>query len=355
MAQDWFDKLRSIMEYVESQERSAARYLAEGDLEHHKEYLQSAQNYREMAEKLMAKFRIDQADLLARDELTETPFNKAFVLLGDDRNTTFDGWCYTLFQQIAEHCECKTYGLYKWDPESRRTRLQVTIVGYANDVQYAELLWTSAYLAFTAHVDPRPNPELSERENIYRMRKSGMPRKDVAALLWGQWTHSNSAKVGRIFKEEAARRGEDASAMTRGFDHEVYREAYAREFVWTVTDRLREARDAALSSGGAVSLHGRAEKVLEAFYTVFPELRPKPPSEVVVEDEETNNGKKRVAKRKGPTAAQMKREHRRYYSPSARAGAGAGVEAGRKVDINRVTTGEQSGRLGEFKEVKEIG
>lgn len=353
MAQDWFEKLRKMMEYVESQERSAQRYLDAGDIDHYQEYSRSASQYREMAEGLMAKYRIDQADLMARDQFTDTPLSKAFVLLGDDRNTSFDSWNYSLFLRIVEHCDCRGYGEYKWDAESRRTRLQATMVGFSGDVGYAELLWSSAHLAFITHVDPKPDPSLSEAENIYRLRKSGMPRKDVAALLWGAWTHSNSAKVGRIFKEEARRRGEDPEVMGKGFDNDMYREAYAREFVWTVTDRLRIARDAAEAQAGALVISGRKERVDEAFYELFPSLRPV--EVVVVETEEDNKKRKRVAKRKGPSAAEMKRYHRRYESPSAQAGSDAGARAGRTVNINRVTTGDQVVRVETGSpEVKEI-
>lgn len=344
MAIDILHTVRKLIELAESEEKIARSYLAKGDddsKENYDGHMAAAATKREHAEKLMLKYRINQEHLLASDHVIEKPLSRKFVIISGDRNEEFDNWLYSMFIQIGEHCECMVYAEYHYDSELKQRVVRATIVGYEMDVAYAELLWSSARLTFGAHVDPRPDPNLSERENIYIMRRAGMPRKDVAQMLWGKWTHSNSAKVGKIFKEECDRRGEDSSHMGRGFDNEVYRKAYAREFVWRVSDRLREARDAAGQTGGAIELSGRKDKVQEAFYQIFPNLRPKP-VDPNAQPAPQDDSKKAVKKVKGPTAAEMRRAHRMYSSPSAMAGASAGHRAGSEVNIQRTTTGETS-------------
>lgn len=357
MAIDILHKVRKIIDLAESEEKIAKTYLAKGDkdsLENYEGHMASAAAKRQMAETLMQKYRIEQEDLLATDRTVAKPIDSRFVIVSGERNEEFDVWLYTMFLQIVEHCGCRGNAVYDWDttPGAQNRRIKATVVGYEMDVAYAELLWSSARLTFGAHVDPRPSPDLSERENIYVMRRAGMPRKDVAQLLWGRWTHSNSAKVGKIFKEEALRRGENPDMMGRGFDNEVYRKAYAREFVWRVYDRLREARDAAGQAGGAIELSGRQERVDEAFYQIFPHLRPTPPEEQPTG--EVKESDKKPAKVKGPTKAQMRREERLYYSPSARAGASAGRDAGSKVNIQRTTTGTSTTQFSNGDNPKEI-
>lgn len=350
MAIDYLDKVRKMIDKAEGEERVAKKYLADGDKEHYEEFMKASQAYRERAESMMLKFRIDQEQLIATDRTAALPLNKKIVIINGDRNSEFDNWLHTLFLRIAEHCGCRAICEYHYDFEQQDRVVRATIVGYEMDVAYAELLWMSARLTFGAHVDPRPDDSLSERENIYVMRKSGMPRKEVAQLLWGQWTHSNSAKIGRIFKEECIKRGDNPDVMGRGFDNEVYRKAYAREFVWRVHDRLREARDAAGQKAGAIELSGRKDRVDEEFYKLFPEFRPQPTSA----EPETPEAAGKLKKPKGPTAAEMRRTNRLYHSPSAQAGAHAGYQAGSKVNIQRTTTGEDPNRLNDDTDKKEI-
>lgn len=315
------------------------------------------QRMREKAEHLMRKYRIDEEDLIAQDPKSAEPIQKKMVLLGDSYRNPFTDWYFSMFAEVAEHTGCEYLARYERNANTGKVGLCGYLVGYEGDVMYAELLYTDAYMTFGSHVDPRYDPSKSERENIYVLRRSGMPRKDVAQAIWGNWTHANSAKVGRIFREECVARGENPDVMGRGFDNEVYREAYARNFVFRLGDRLRAARRAEDEHGGALVLHGRKERVQEAFWTAFPEQRPRPPAPVVDEPptEDATNARKRVSTRTGPTKAQQRRMRRMYSSPSAVAGYDAGSEAAQKVTITRGTTGKSHLRISETDDTKEIG
>jgi hypothetical protein len=311
--------------------------------------------FRAKAEELMRKYRIAEEDLIAQDPKSAEPIQKKMALLGDSYRNPFTNWYFTLFGIVAEHVGCEYTARFERNQETNKVPLVGYLVGYQVDVMYGELLYTDAYMTFSGHVDPSYNPDKSERENIYILRRSGMPRKDVAQAIWGRWTHSNSAKVGTIFKEECIARGEDPNVMGRGFDNETYREAYARNFVFRLEDRLRAARRAADEHGGALVLHGRKERVQEAFWTAFPEFRPKPPKpEAECATEAASKARKQVSVPK-VTQKQRRAFERAYSSPSARAGGAAGTDAAQKVTINRGTTGTENFRLSENYDSKEIG
>lgn len=314
-------------------------------------------HFRQKAEYLMRKYRIAEEDLLAQDPKSAEPMKKKMVLLGDSYRNPFVNWYFSLFAEVAEHTGCEYVARYERNDKTNKVGLCGYLVGYEGDVMYAELLYTDAYMTFGSHVDPTYDSSKSERENIYVLRRSGMPRKDVAQAIWGQWTHANSAKVGRIFREECVARGENPDLMGRGFDNEVYRESYARNFVNRLGDRLRAARRAEDEHGGAIVLHGRKERVQEAFWTAFPEQRPKPPAPTSANPptEDATKARQRVATRTGPTKSFERKMRRMYSSPSAMAGLDAGTDAAQKVSITRGTTGSPHLRISETDNTKEIG
>lgn len=308
-------------------------------------FKEEAQLYRDKAEELIQKHRIEQEHLLAVDEKVISPVMKQFPI--SRWNSEFKDWMWTLFLRVAEHCEVRTKA--DWEREGEELYLVGKAVGYEIDLRFMELLWSSIRLTFIAKLEPEFDPGLTIEENIYRLRSSGIPRKDVAAKIWGKWTHSNSAKVARVYKEECERRGEKIILTGRGMDLKTFRETYAREFTWRVDDRLRRARDAALAQGGQMVFADRSKRVDEAFYKFFPNLRPKPEpeqsnceTEISVSDEPPKKGRKRLAYHE--TKAYEREMDRKYNSSAARAGSAAGAHAGDQVDISR--TAPKTERLG---------
>jgi hypothetical protein len=184
---------------------------------------------------------------------------------------------------------------------------------------------------------------LTEAENIYRLRTAGIPRKDIAEMIWGFWNHSNSAKVATIYKAECEKHGHPPAMSGRGIDNKMYRKVFADEFYYKISERLREMADGALGTAGIMDISGRAEKVEEKFYDIFPGMRPQPLVFTEPTAEEAEAARKRLAKVKGPTKAQMKKWERETYGAAAVAGRASGERAAESVVLTR--TAERTGRV----------
>lgn len=314
------------------------------------EYPEEAKALRAKAKELIDQHRIDQENMIAVDQKTVMPILREFPVAR--WSSEFRDWFWTLFLHVAEHCEVEVTSDYG-KTDQGEIYLMGKAVGYDIDLRYMELLWSSIRLTFISKVEPEYDPNLSEAENIYRLRSSGIARKDVAQMIWGQWTHANSAKVGKVYKEECAKRGETPALSGKGIHLKDFRETYAKEFTWRVVDRLHDAANGALGQGGAMVFADRKERVKEAFYKHFPNLRPKPVEPVVpvvLTDEEqakaqaeAEKARKRLEKRRG-TKAYQKELHRKYWSPAAQAGSMAGKSAADQVNISR--TADRTDRLG---------
>lgn len=287
--------------------------------------------YRAKAEELMDTYRIAEEEAIAADAEANLPIKRDLVLFEAWSDVT--SYLADTFYTIARHCGIR-YGASRLG-----YGYSVTMVGYEGDVRYAEFLYSAARLMFSTKIDPRWDSTLPETENIYRMRQAGMKRKDIAdAAGWDGTVASARSKVQRIYLKEVSTRGEDALASGLDFNSQTYRKAYADAFVTTLTRRLREARDAADSVSGGLVLHGRSDRVDEAFYQAFPNRRPSTDPMPVPEPClrcVKNGGHCRQHPEYKWTKADQARWERDQYSSSAQAGRGAGASAAAGVVIAR--------------------
>lgn len=306
--------------------------------------------YRAKAEELMSTYRIAEEEALAVDPGSVAPIVHTVLIRKAEQGGGTLAYRYDeIFRLVSQHTGVRVHiaRTSTWDTLA-------TVVGYEGDVRYTEFLWTAAYLMFATRIDPTWDLAKSDADNIFLMRQAGIERRRIADMAWGNGEDAAArSKVQRIYKQEAARRGEDVVAAGLGFNTSNYRAAYADAFVATLRRRLREARDAADTVTGGMVLHGRAGRVDEAFYTQFPHERPSTEAATPWVDPRTGCAKCAKAKSgacndhsymrsRSWTAEDERRHQSRTNSTSARAGAASGRTAAEGVTISRT---ERAGRL----------
>lgn len=312
------------------------------------DFPEEATTYRAKAEALMRKYRLEEENLIATDQVEIAPEVHALWLgpLKDDTrgsvkkagSSYYAEW-YQLAYSAALHAGVKCSYRWKVNPETREYGIWAVMVGYSGDLRLAELVYTNARLVFGDRLEPKVDPTQSDQVNAYRLRSAGITRDRVAAMIWGETSHSRAAQVGAWYKAESLARGETPALDGRGIVAAQYRDEFAKAFVGELDRRLRSARDAADSAGGAVVLHGRTERVLEAFYTEFPDLRPQPATDVA-EVEKTPAKKGRAPKPYWETAA-YRREQERRHTDAAYAARNAGKTAAAAVSLDRVAAAKR--------------
>lgn len=286
-----------------------------------------ADTARNMAEKLMNKYRIEESELIESGALVGelSKPGKVEVVISPYASEYMAQY-QSMLSYAVSHTGCKMAVGSQWSDESGGSLRIGHVVGYQADVRYAELLFMNAKIVFAERMEPKPNAELGDEENVYRMRSAGMERIRISALMgWGE-TNSATAKVTRLYKKACAARGEDAALAGRGVSVTVFREAYAQAFVNEFWSRLYNARNAADGGGGLV-LADRSENVDEAFYEFYPHLRPVPVERSLGEEKSA----KKVRQYRESKADRARRE--RLYSPAGMAGARAGANAAKEVNV----------------------
>jgi hypothetical protein len=292
--------------------------------------------FMEKAQQLMVKYRIDEEQLIASgDPAAIEPIKIQFDLC--DARSEFVRQYRSLATTIAYHVGAQIVFISC----TREGKCAGIMVGYESDLRVGLELITAAQMVFSEKLEPKFDAARSEAENIYRLRSSGITRRNVANILWGSEkgeTAAAHARVGKVYKEECAKRGETPALDGKGIDLLTFRRSYAANFLDRLDDRLRAARSAVDAQGGVMVLHGRKERVLEAYYTFFPQFRPDP--EAMKKWEEDAAAAAVVAKPRKPrrwTQADEARWQRENNSAAARAGQRAGADAADAVRISRTT------------------
>lgn len=302
------------------------------------EFPAEADAYRAKADELMVKYMIGINDLLGSRTLAEgvqapspVPFD---VVVG--RNGPFIKYYSYMWGSIVAHVGLRNRG--RWNYVSGDPTWMGEGVGFEADVQYAEMLYTAARMAFSERLEPKVNSELSDQENVYRLRSAGIERVRISDIMWGNTDKMFLARVGRLYKAECANRNEEPALSGRGVTGAAYREAYADHFVYELDQRLRRSR----SGGNGLALGNRERVLNEAFYKRFPDMRPKAEvegSEYV--DPRANCEKCQKAKsgacREHPYGSSRGPKGRDPYSAASQRGAGAGAAAARTVDLGRTS------------------
>lgn len=318
--------------------------MAEGtDNEH------EAATFREHAEKLMREYRVAEEHLIAANPDSIKPVVTEVQLFVYGQ-TPFRQQYINMMAWIGQHTGIRTRFLYVTPKGGTRTVCMAYLVGYEADTRYAEMLYTNAQLVFQRRLEPTVDSNLSDEDNVYNLRSAGIERNRIARMLWDLDTHASHAKVGQLYKSACEKRGEDPKVSGRNVNAKNYRTLYAEEFAIELNRRMQRAQDGADSTGGTMVLAGRADRVDEAFYDRFPEMRP---STEVVETKECERCAKRKAKGEGPcrdhkprgwTAADEAAYVRRHLSATAQRARSAGRQAAAEVELRGT---QPAKRLGE--------
>jgi hypothetical protein len=286
---------------------------------------EEADSYRAMAERIMIKYKIEQEDLIKRGDLKVDGLNVMFVQTKAYPWTSEYTTVYnSLLSYAIHHAGVKGYFEGYEDGE-----YLIWLIGYEADIRFAKALFMNARLVFADRMEPKYDPNLSDDENVYRMRSAGMERGRIGQYMgWGDKAHQ---KVTRVYKRACAAKGEDAVLTGKTTNVKDFRKAYADGFVsefWARLSRARNAVDDEITDGGLV-LHGREDRIKEAMYNRWPHLRP---------DETPAKVQTEVKAREYRWTKADQRRFEKQNSATARMGRQAGARAAAEIDVSNGAT-----------------
>lgn len=235
---------------------------------------EAAANYRETAERMMAKYAIDEARLAAGRILkgeTDKPVTKRFEF-AEAADPLLNQY-YALFMAVVDHNRCQAVGF---------TSGYGYIIGFPGDITFVEMMYMSLRLQMSAKVNPEPDVTRSFDWNVYRLQQSGVKWESIAYLMkkakatapvgsraegWMEidWhpTKKDGGRLIRAAKRYCKHNSLEYSAVQTP---DSFRRSYAQGFLQMVGSRLEamraHQRDEIRSETGAeLVLVGRKDRV----------------------------------------------------------------------------------------------
>lgn len=263
---------------------------------------------REKAEALMAQHMIDRLDL-APEEKSKIVSDTWDLHTGD--NIEFGASLSSLMQSVLRHCNVRVNPSWtrpkdengKADYGAKR----YTIVGFPEDIGYAERIWFRVFKEFMSNLSPRWDTSASINENAYNLARANLDWQQIVLMAndagderipvsilepprWEGDTRRVHVKGNRpliravkilrdAYKAECDER-EEPYEYTRGNRARgAYRTSFARSFNNTIGSRLTELRESAKETVSdrdkfALALVDTKEQVDAEFYRLFPEYDP---------------------------------------------------------------------------------
>lgn len=244
-----------------------------------------AEAFRAKAEALMLKYRIDEAVAYEKNQSANgTGLEPTWLRMSlYQTGTEFANSYRSIAGAVLHHIGGRGRTTYEGD------EVVMEACGFPSDLRFGEVLMTSALLAFSRRLEPKPDANAPDAENAWNLRAAGWERKRIARVLFGDWETENemkakNRKVTRLIREYGAAIGEDPDLLLgRGNMMTTFRESYAQGFVNTLHQRLMRMRSQATeATGGGLIPVSRREAIEEAYYSRYPHLRPKVDAEPYV-------------------------------------------------------------------------
>lgn len=265
-----------------------------------------AQACREKADAMMAQHQIDRMDLTP-EERSKIICDVWDLNVGGSKggyNYEYASQVTSLLLTVLEHCGIRVNRKFDYtkreDGSTNWSVRRVKVVGFPEDIGYAERIWFRVYKEFVSNLAPKWDPKVSLGENAYNFVAAGLEWQDMVKLArtagderipepevdqWGKYVPGNRPLVKGIamirgaYKAECAERGEAYSYRKGSQLRVASRNSFAQSFGSTIRHRLDDMRAKANDVVSdkdkfALALVDTKEQVDAEFYRLFPEYDP---------------------------------------------------------------------------------
>lgn len=242
--------------------------------------------YMDKAEQMMADHMIDRMDL--RPEEKAKVIKDTWDLSWNATDSEFRYHIRDLMLMVVKHCGIRVHPRDTYattgDGKNDYTRRRFTLIGFPEDMAYADAIWFRVFANFVSNISPKWDTDKSLAENTYQFARAGLgwgaahKAAEQSGVEYGlpPLLKGGGAKLRDLYREECAKRGEEYS-KTR--THNAYRATFVQSYASTIGSRLNDMRKLATenvsdSDKFALAIRTTREQVDEEFYKLFPEYDP---------------------------------------------------------------------------------
>src|SRR6478752_527626 len=240
----------------------------------------------QQAENIMAQHMIDRMDL--KPEERAKPVKDSWTIDLGDAESQFRVAIRTLVCAILRHNNIKWYPTIAWaknDNGYTNFNMEIwTIVGFPEDIAYAEAIWFRVFREFVMNVSPKWDPSMSLGYNAYHFTRAGHKWRDIWHMAFNnghkiaepgtvEYIPSTLKREVRKYMEENNLGEYEAHTQS----HAKYRDNFASAFASQIGYRLNrmrvEAGKVTDADKYALAVRSTAEYVEDEFDKLFPDVK----------------------------------------------------------------------------------
>ena len=228
------------------------------------------------ADDMMAKYAIDEWEARQRGDTSALKPEMHQMDFAWYFRSPVNEQLWSLFASVMAHCSCviATQKLSsQYDHEEGKSKYTMPVFGLPQDLDYANMLFTSLYLQMVDKIQPKFDPNLSRPENVNRAKDAGMKWVPDICNFVGWPVDRSIIPLRKEYKEWCLERGIDPVYHVQP---ETHKRNYAWGFTYKIQERLREMRGEQEKATGSLlpALRNAKDIAREAMYDMFGDLRP---------------------------------------------------------------------------------
>jgi hypothetical protein len=269
---------------------------------------EEADSCRAKADALMAQHQIDRMDLKP-EEKSRVKTDTWEINVG--HNDEFRATLLALLETVLRHCGIRINPKYQFGKDANGAtdldRRIYTVVGFPEDMAYAERIWFRVFKEFIGNLRPHWELKDSVEDNAYNLASAGIewqamvlmandagderiPVSELEERIDWRTNKRKPVKGNRPlikgikmlrdgYKAVCESKGESYDYTRGAKTREAYRTSFARSFNSTIRQRLDDMRAKAKETVSdrdkfALAVVDTKEKVDAEFYRLFPEYDP---------------------------------------------------------------------------------
>lgn len=210
------------------------------------EFAEERDTFLAAADKLMAKYSIDQfmLDQAAGDSSMVT--HAELVAVGDQARGILE-MMYTLTVLVGAKGIFTSTG----NGYGRPGEWRMEVFGFKADLEYLERLYATLQIAILRHIEPEVDPTLSYDENVWRLHEAGLVWRKIAEAMnaarldengeerWEATPWPDGGRLIRAYRRACKAMGVEPHAVTSA---KGYRSSFVYGFHGEVAKRINDSR-----------------------------------------------------------------------------------------------------------------
>lgn len=227
------------------------------------------------ADQLMMAYQIEAFELEFRKSKSErrTPEVRVFEY-GTTGNREADQEMVQVFHDLARMVGVHL-GFWGWQTSKA--------VGYAEDLEYLQMLFMNIRLHLALQLEPKPDPKLPLEDNVAMLKEAGLKWVRIHELLKTAgimenipWERRIGVRFTKIYTDFCKENNRERVYT----NPDVWKRNFIQGYCSEIRQRIREMTSARhqAAQGHELVLASMKDELLEFLYQNFPHLRPHPPT-----------------------------------------------------------------------------